>query len=140
MAQIIIASHGGLAAGIVDSIRMIAGGVADGIESYGLLPGESADDFRQELEERIKASDEQFIILCDILGGSVHTTLLRLTHLPNVLIFSGVTLALALEVALTAQDIVSAERAEELIAGAREGMTVRIGGFSLVAEDEDEDF
>ena len=33
MAQIIIATHGGLSKGMLDSLHMVAGGAADGIET-----------------------------------------------------------------------------------------------------------
>lgn len=140
MAQIIIASHGGLAEGMVDSIGMVAGGVADRVETYGLHPGENPNDFYETLRERVAASDEQFIIMCDIKGGSVHNALFRLTELPNVVVFAGVTLAMALEVILTVQDKMTPEQAQQVLAAAREGVTVQVGGALPADEEEDEEF
>lgn len=139
MAQIIIATHGGLSRGMLDSLHMVAGGAADGIETYSLELGQNPNDYYEELRERIAASDEQFIIMCDIKGGSVHNALFRLTELPNVVLFSGLTMGMALEIALTARDGLDAAAAQRVLDAAREGVTVTVGG-AIADEDEDEDF
>lgn len=139
MAQIIIATHGGLSRGMLDSLHMVAGGAADGIETYSLELGQNPNDYYEELRERIAASDEQFIIMCDIKGGSVHNALFRLTELPNVVLFSGLTMGMALEIALTARDGLDADAAQRVLDAAREGVTVAVGG-AIADEDEDEDF
>ena len=77
--------------------------------------------------------------MCDIKGGSVHNALFRLTEFPNVVIFSGLTMGMALEIALTARDGLDAAAAERVLEAAREGVTVCMGG-EVVDEDEDEDF
>lgn len=138
MAQIIIATHGGLSRGMLDSLHMVAGGAADGIETYSLELGQNPNDYYEELRERIAASDEQFIIMCDIKGGSVHNALFRLTELPNVVLFSGLTMGMALEIALTARDGLDADAAQRVLDAAREGVTVTVGG-AIADEDEDED-
>ena len=139
MAQIIIATHGGLSRGMLDSLHMVAGGAADGIETYSLELGQNPNDYYEELRERIAASDEQFIIMCDIKGGSVHNALFRLTELPNVVLFSGLTMGMALDIALTARDGLDADAAQRVLDAAREGVTVTVGG-AIADEDEDEDF
>ncbi|WP_270472378.1 PTS sugar transporter subunit IIA [Collinsella intestinalis] len=139
MAQIIIATHGGLSKGMLDSLHMVAGGAADGIETYSLEFGQNPNDYYEELRERIAATEEQFIIMCDIKGGSVHNALFRLTELPNVVIFSGLTMGMALEIALTAREGLDADAAQRVLDAAREGVTVAFGG-APVEEEEDEDF
>lgn len=139
MAQIIIATHGGLSKGMLDSLHMVAGGAADGIETYSLEFGQNPNDYYEELRERIAATEEQFIIMCDIKGGSVHNALFRLTELPNIVIFSGLTMGMALEIALTAREGLDADAAQRVLDAAREGVTVAFGG-APVEEEEDEDF
>lgn len=139
MAQIIIATHGGLSRGMLDSLHMVAGGAADGIETYSLEFGQNPNDYYEQLRERIASTDEQFIIMCDIKGGSVHNALFRLTELPNVVLFSGLTMGMALEIALTARDGLDADAAQRVLDAAREGVTVTVGG-AIADEDEDEDF
>ena len=139
MAQIITVTHGGLSKGMLDSLHMVAGGAADGIETYSLEFGQNPNDYYEELRERIAATEEQFIIMCDIKGGSVHNALFRLTELPNVVIFSGLTMGMALEIALTAREGLDADAAQRVLDAAREGVTVAFGG-APVEEEEDEDF
>lgn len=140
MARIIIASHGALSRGVVDSLGMVAGGVADCIETYSLLSGENPNDHYEQLRNEVSATDEQFIILCDIKGGSVHNALFRLTEFPNVVLFSGVTLGMALEIALTCQEGLDPARVPEVVEAAREGITGIVGGSEPVDDAEDEDF
>ena len=129
----------GLSKGMLDSLHMVAGGAADGIETYSLEFGQNPNDYYEELRERIAATEEQFIIMCDIKGGSVHNALFRLTELPNVVIFSGLTMGMALEIALTAREGLDADAAQRVLDAAREGVTVAFGG-APVEEEEDEDF
>ena len=140
MAHIIIASHGGLSRGIVDSLHMVAGDLADGIETYSLELGQNPNDYYEELRVRVEADPEQFIILCDILGGSVHNALFRLTESPNVALFSGVTLGMALEVVLTCRDGIDPTTAERVRRAACYGVTVRFGGSCDAEVADDEDF
>ena len=97
MAKIILASHGGLSKGMKDSVSMIVGDLAKDIETYSLLPGENPEDFYQEVLNEAKESEEQFLILCDIKGGSVHTALSKLAVLDNVMVFSGMNMGLVLD-------------------------------------------
>lgn len=140
MAHIIIASHGGLAAGMLDSVRMIAGDVAGGVETFGLQPGENPNDFYEELYERVSGTDEQYVIMCDLKGGSVHNALFRLTELSNVVVFAGTTLAMALEVILTVQDRMTAEQAQMILDVTREGVVAQMGGEAPADGDEDDEF
>lgn len=140
MAHIIIASHGALSSGMVDSIGMVAGDAAKQVETYSLHPGENPNDYYEELRERVANADEQFIIMCDIKGGSVHNALFRLTEYPNVVLFSGVTLGMALEVILTAGEGLSPAQVEALLEAAREGVTAVMGGAAPADETEDDDF
>ena len=140
MTHIILASHGGLSIGMLDSMSMVAGGAAEGIEVYSLKPGHNPNEFYDELRERVATSDEQFVILCDVKGGSVHTALYRLMEFPNVIIFSGVNLGLALEIALTARNGMTPEQVSALVESAREGITAAYGGTIDDLDDEDEDF
>lgn len=140
MARIIIATHGALSKGLLDSMRMVSGDVADGVETFSLELGANPNDYYEELRPRIEAdAGEQYVILCDIKGGSVHTALMRLLDLPNVALFSGVTLGMALEVALTCRDGLTPVDAARIVDEAREGVTALMGGSEPDA-GEDEDF
>lgn len=137
MSRVIFASHGGLSKGMKDSVSMIVGDLAKDVETYSLLPGQNPEDFYQELSKQAKESDEQILVLCDIKGGSVHTTLSKLAVLDNVMVFSGMNMGLALDAVMKSLGgEVSLEDATDLINAAKEGMTVMNG----MSSEEDEDF
>ena len=137
MSRVIFASHGGLSKGMKDSVSMIVGDLAKDVETYSLLPGQNPEDFYQELSKQAKESDEQFLVLCDIKGGSVHTALSKLAVLDNVMVFSGMNMGLALDAVMKSLGgEVSLEDATDLINAAKEGMTVMNG----MSSEEDEDF
>ena len=125
MAKIILASHGGLSKGMKDSVSMIVGDLAKDIETYSLLPGENPEDFYQEVFNEAKESEEQFLILCDIKGGSVHTAL------------SGMNMGLVLDAVMKGLNgKLELAEANDLIEAAKDGMTVMNG----ITSEDDEDF
>ena len=137
MAEIILASHGGLSKGMKDSVSMIVGDLAKDVETYSLLPGENAEDFYQEVFNEAKESEEQFLILCDIKGGSVHTALSKLAVLDNVMVFSGMNMGLVLDVLMKSLNgNLELAYANDLIEAAKDGMTVMNG----MTSEDDEDF
>lgn len=137
MAKIILASHGGLSKGMKDSVSMIVGDLGKDVETYSLLPGENPEDFYQEVLNEAKESDEQFLILCDIKGGSVHTALSKLAVLDNVMVFSGMNMGLVLDVLMKSLNgNLELAYANDLIEAAKDGMTVMNG----MTSEDDEDF
>lgn len=100
MKNIIIISHGDFSKGIENSAKMIMG---DGfkIKTFSLYPSESPDYIASEIEKLIKDNlDEEFLILADILGGSVYNSCLRLVMYSNTRIISGINLGLLIEALL----------------------------------------
>lgn len=137
MAKIILASHGGLSKGMKDSVSMIVGDLAKDVETYSLLPGKNPEDFYQEVLNEAKESEELFLILCDVKGGSVHTALSKLAVLDNVMVFSGMNMGLVLDVVMRSMNgNLELADANDLIEAAKDGMTVMNG---MISED-DEDF
>lgn len=136
MCRIIFASHGDLSKGMKNSVNMLAGSLSDKVETYSLYPGENPNDYYQKLLKEIPNSDEQVIILCDIKGGSVHTTLAQLTQLNNVIVLSGMNLGMALDIVLRYQEGIPSEDYEELLDSSREGITL----LTNLVSETDEDF
>ena len=103
MRQVILASHGKLAEGLLNSLRMIIGEeLTQDVETYCLFPGENPNDFMNKLKERIATNPQmEFVILCDIKGGSVHTALSQLCVHHNVKVFSGMNMNLAMDILLS---------------------------------------
>ena len=92
MANIILASHGELAKGMLHSASMIIGDLTKGVEVFCLYPGQNPQDYADQLRLKIENSRDAWIILADILGGSVHTALSQLTAFGDVTILSGMNL------------------------------------------------
>lgn len=137
--QVILASHGKLAEGLLNSLRMIVGeDLTQGVETYCLFPGENANDYRNRLKQRILANqNHEYVILCDIKGGSVHMALSQLCVHHNVKVFSGMNMNLAMDILLSAQDVIDVQRKDELLTNARNGITF-LAADDLVADDDDE--
>ncbi|KRN47373.1 hypothetical protein IV49_GL001589 [Kandleria vitulina DSM 20405] len=100
MAKIILASHGGLSAGMLDSVKMIVGELAEGVETFSLLPGCNPNDYVEELRNKIKNDSQQYVIVCDIKGGSVYNALIQLLDLDNVELISGMNMNIVLDIVI----------------------------------------
>ena len=137
LSKVILASHGEMSKGLLNSIAMIVGEeLAKDIETYCLYPGESPNDIYLEIEEKIKNKDEQFIILCDVKGGSVHTTLSKLIVYPNVIVISGMNMNMVLDLVLSYKQL-TPDTMEAFIESAKAGITIL---SNVLTETEDEDF
>lgn len=137
MRKIILASHGEFSKGLLNSVKMIVGDLANCVSSYSLYPGQSASDFALELEKIIVEDKEcEYIILSDLYGASVCTAMLRLTNLHNVNLFSGMNLNMVLELLTRFSDKLTAEDVEELVKESRMG----IQSVTLQIKEEEEVF
>lgn len=140
MSKIILASHGEMSKGLLNSVTMIVGDLAKDVQTFSLYPGESPNDFFNEIEADVKNnSDEQYIILCDIKGGSVHTTLSKLVVYSNVIVMSGMNMNVLLDLLLTYQNGLDCENYDNLLQSGREGITL-LSNHLVEAECEDDDF
>lgn len=137
MRKIILASHGDFSKGLLDSVKMIVGDLANCVNSYSLYPGQSASDFALELEKTIVEDKEcEYIILSDLYGASICTAMLRLTKLHNVKLFSGMNLNMVLELLTRFSDKLTTEDAEQLAKESRMG----IQNVTLQINEEEEVF
>lgn len=139
MRKMIIASHGRLAEGLLNSLQMIIGEeLTSGIETFCLFPGENPNDYMQKLKERILMNPKQeYVILCDIKGGSVHTALSQLCVHHNVKVFSGMNMNLAMDLLLSCPDDIDNTTKETLLENAKEGITF-LAADDLVAKEDDD--
>lgn len=135
MRKIILASHGELAKGMLNSLTMIVGELVSNFEVFCLYPGENPMDYAESQRSRIAASDDEFIFVCDVKGGSVHTALMELTVYPNMKLFCGMNMNLLLGLLLSCPKL-DESSAQKLLEEARSG----IDYMSTVVEVEDDDF
>ena len=125
MVNLILASHGDLSKGILNSIMMITGNLHKNVETFSLYPGENPLDYADELKNRIMRTKDTWIIIADIQGGSVHTALLQLTTLDNVIVFSGMNLNLVLSIMLDDYEDLSEGHLQMIVDEARTGITCK---------------
>lgn len=97
MRQMILASHGSLAKGMKTAVAMIAG-QTEGIFDFNLDDYYTPDEIKEEIENLIKDSPNEFIVMTDIKGGSVCTALNQLCRYDNVTLATTMSLPLVLEV------------------------------------------
>lgn len=96
MRRFILASHGKLSEGMVDSAQMILGETQN-LSWVSLLVGEHPDDLRKKIEQDILQEPEnEVVIVTDVIGGSVNTAMLQLLKLAKVHVITGMHLGLIL--------------------------------------------
>lgn len=100
MRSIVLASHGRLAAGMRDSLEMIAGAQPN-VEVLCAYT-EEQPDARSWLGERVSRMrpDDELVIITDLLGGSVCNEASEFREVEGVRVLAGMCLALVLAVAL----------------------------------------
>lgn len=136
MTEVILASHGLLSKGLLDTLSMIIGNPGEHVRAYSLQPGENPRDFLNELEAEIENSQDRYIILADIQGGSVHTALSELVHYPQVVLLSGMNLPMALEVVTRCKDGLDESDYTSLVDSSRLGINLLHHTLAVSADEE----
>lgn len=99
--KIIIASHGDLAKGMMNSLEMIIGKQKDMFfESF--QPQDSTDTFKEKIQKHIDEADgSDILILCDIMGGTPFniSALLSMEN-ENISVLYGINLPMLIEIAM----------------------------------------
>lgn len=72
MIGVILASHGKLADGMMDSCRLFFGREIPNMMSLCLMPEDSPDQYKSELEKAIQKTDtgQGVVVFCDLLFGT----------------------------------------------------------------------
>lgn len=124
--RVLILTHGGLGEALRESAAMIAGGVADDVAAFGLLPGTEVEDVAEAVRASLDRDEGESVLLTDLPGASPARIAAELSLRPNVEAVSGVNLPMLLEVLLS-QPRTAAEAAEIACRAGAEGI-VDIGG------------
>ena len=98
MKKMILASHGDLAKGMKDTIKLLSG-VDEESYAFCFHDGEDVKQIFNQVNEIINDEDE-FVIVTDLPGGSVNTVLTPLIEHKNVHLISGMNTVLVLTLAL----------------------------------------
>jgi len=104
MIDVILVSHGALAAGLREAAEMIMG-EQENITVMGLYPGETREDFTDNLEKTIDTckSPKNVLILADLKSGTPFNAAMVLALKKGVTCIAGANLAMLLEI-LSARD------------------------------------
>lgn len=121
--RIILASHGGLSEGMYNSVKMIVGDVGD-VVWFSLQPGENNLKIANDIVSYIYGNNaDQYIIICDLLGGSVSNTVSRLSDPPRITVINGMNMGLVIGLLLEPSPI-SDLRIKELVEESKLGIDV----------------
>ena len=128
MVKIILASHGDLSKGMLNSVSMIVGELAKDIETYSLYPGENPNDYAASLKKRIEADTKDYVIICDVKGGSVYNALLQT---------SGMNMNMVLELVISNNS--GNVNIDHILDSGKEGITLE-NTVTLKKDIEEEEF
>ena len=119
--KIILASHGALAKGMKDTLDMIVGNQVS-IQAYSAYDEENVD-FASDISQQItREVNEQFIIVTDVMGGSVNNAMTELVlRYKNVFLITGMNLPLVLSLATYSGDI-DLKAIDELVQEGKRGL------------------
>lgn len=120
--KIILASHGALAKGMKDTLDMIVGNQVS-IQAYSAYYDEENVDFASDISQQItREINEQFIIVTDVMGGSVNNAMTELVlRYKNVFLITGMNLPLVLSLATYSGDI-DLKALDELVQEGKRGL------------------
>lgn len=122
MIKIFISSHGKLASGIKSSLNVLVGNT-DRITTFDAYINEkSVQEALDEFYETVKEED-QVILISDLYGGSVNSTMFLYLDKPNTMLISGFNLALVLELVIREEPI-NKEILNQLIDNSRKMITL----------------
>ncbi len=109
MKRFIIATHAYMSKGMKTSLELILG-KQDNVSVYCAYAQDEPYFKPLIIKEIEEHSDDEFVIMTDLLGGSVNNDLLELTSRGNVHLITGINLILVMSILLTipnCEDIVS---------------------------------
>lgn len=134
MRKIIIASHGELSKGMLNALTLIVGDTKNKIETYCLKPGENPNDYANELSKKVANNKEtEYVILTDLFGASICSSMVSLAMKENVVVFSGFNLGMVLDIFLGYPNKLTLDDVNTIITNARDGVK------HIVFDDSDDD-
>ncbi|MEG0329920.1 PTS sugar transporter subunit IIA [Anaerorhabdus sp.] len=141
MKYVIMVSHGEFAPGLHSAVKMMTGN-RDDVLSTSLKDGMSADEFASNFKKLVEplTSDDEIILLADILSGSPFTNALAVLDerglLDKTLVLAGMNMPLAITAVLMKDNIDDKEVLKEtLLSEGHAGLME----FKAVVEDCEDD-
>lgn len=135
MRKIFIASHADLSIGFKAAAKLIVGDSAEEITTFSLREGGNADDFKDEVILYREANpDQEIVILTDLFGASLFNAMSVLAGEKNIFVFTGVNLAMVIDLLLEPNSLTS-DLINEKLSIYKEGM-IWLDKIESVEEDE----
>ena len=140
MKKVIMVSHGVFAPGLHLAVKMMTG-ERDAVLSTSLEDGKSTDDFIENFKAITAhiTSEDEIILLADILSGSPFTSSLTVLDekgmLANTLVIAGMNMPAALTAVLMKDNMDLASLKEVILSEGRQGLC----DFATTQTNEDED-
>lgn len=105
MRRFIIASHGNYAKGIVEALSLIAGTYENVHVISAYVDGKQSGDSIKEVEALVENNPtDEYLIMTDLLGGSVNTELMQCISKENIHVVAGINLVFLLTVITASED------------------------------------
>lgn len=146
MVSILVITHGEMAAGMIDSLKLIAG-EPENVEPIALVAGQDFEDFKAEIKQRIKALDkgDGVLVLVDLFGASPYNASMFLYNElqgegNNIRIVTGVSLPMLLETNAMKEFMSLEELANHALSSGKEGVQEPISTLlNTPTDDADEE-
>lgn len=141
MKYVVIVSHGMLAPGLHDAVKMLAGEDSPEVLSTSLLNGMGADEYADNFRKLISVvgPEDEIILFADLVGGSplsfAANVLAEEGLLERTLMIGGMNLPLVLTTVLSKDMMELEDIKTEILPDAVEGLKV----FEVVSEESADD-
>ena len=141
MKYVVIVSHGMLAPGLHDAVKMLAGEDSPEVLSTSLLNGMGADEYADNFRKLISpvGPEDEIILFADLVGGSplsfAANVLAEEGLLGRTLMIGGMNLPLVLTTVLSKDMMELEDIKSEILPDAVEGLKV----FEVVTEESADD-
>lgn len=134
--KMILVSHGKLSEGMMHSVQMIVGERED-LRCYGMMPGEHYQPIVDAVERELTAHpDIQYIVVADLLGGSVCNGMMTLISHTNMKLIAGMNMGLVINLLLEPEALTD-EQLEQKIHEAKDIITHVKPEVLETSEDEE---
>lgn len=141
--EILVISHGDLAPGAVNAVKMIAGHYGH-IHSIGLYEEDDPKEFGTRIKELISQfnSETEFFVFVDFMGGTPCNEILKILDQKNIAAVVGFNLGMLLDAYLRlSNESLTLDCADELIDIGRENITNLNRRYCEILDQEvDSDF
>lgn len=141
MKRILVASHGPLCKGLIESASLIAGDEPfKDVSCISITMSDSHEQIRSMVDELLSSfnKDDEILALTDVYGGSITTVISEYIGIRNLEIITGVNLGMFLEAVFMLEQMSIDELVKHLLNQGRNGIHYVNAELESDCEKEDE--